>query len=646
MAYLEFNKEELVNLEYSLEREILLSNRAGGYVNTTIVGCNTRKYHGLLVVPIKKFGGRKHILLSTVHESLVQHGKSFNLGINSYGDVYEPRGHKYIVDFEMDYASTITYRVGGMVFSKTIMFVRDSEEVLIKYTLLDAHSPTILRIKPFLAFRGIHSLTYANTDANTKYTNVDNGVAFNMYSGFPTLHLQLNKKSEWIASPDWYKNVVYKEEKRRGFANKEDLFVPGYFELPIKKGESIILSASTKEVTSKVLKSRFTKEVAKRDNTRGSYESCLKLAAKQFIIKYEGDYSVLSGYSWVREDVRASFIALAGLTLYNDGNVAQYEKVIDSMIKRVSNVLLEESDMPDAPLWFIRSLQQYVDYVSGEGNTDAVVAIYKKYGKLMEDIITSYICNRRYSAILHDNGLLWLEKMNVALTWMNTYANGKPVAQRRGYPVEVNALWYNALSFVRELDSKYGKGKYSAVVTPLIEKIESNFYNVFWSEQRNHLADYVNEQEQNLFTRPNQLFACAFKYSPISEELQMEVLKCIKKELLTIRGIRTLSPKNPLYRGVYEGDQISRDIAHFNGCTFPWLLGAYVDANVKLIGSARVEKGRALLNAFEEDINVHGIGSVAEIYDGNPSHKPHGCISSALSVAEIIRAKYLLSKLK
>ena len=198
MAYLEFNKEELVNLEYSLEREILLSNRAGGYVNTTIVGCNTRKYHGLLVVPIENFGGDKHILLSTLHESLIQHGQSFNLGITSYGDVYEPRGHKYIIDFEMDYASTITYRVGGMKFSKTIMFLRDTEEVLVKYTLLEAHSPTTLRIKPFLAYRNIHALTSANTGANTRYTAVDNGVAFNMYEGFPTLNLQLNKKNDWV----------------------------------------------------------------------------------------------------------------------------------------------------------------------------------------------------------------------------------------------------------------------------------------------------------------------------------------------------------------------------------------------------------------------------------------------------------------
>ena len=641
MAYLEFNKEELVNLEYSLEREILLSNRAGGYVNTTIVGCNTRKYHGLLVVPIENFGGDKHILLSTLHESLIQHGQSFNLGITSYGDVYEPRGHKYIIDFEMDYASTITYRVGGMKFSKTIMFLRDTEEVLVKYTLLEAHSPTTLRIKPFLAYRNIHSLTSANTSANTRYTAVDNGVAFNMYEGFPTLNLQLNKKNDWIASPDWYKGVVYKEESRRGFACKEDLFVPGYFELPIKAGESIILSASTGEaVPAKSLKTRFEKEVLKRDNTRSNYDACLKLAAGQFLIKHAGEYGVCSGYSWDYESLRESFIALPGLTLYNDGDTERFEKVIDSTIRRHKDAMLQESDCPDSGLWFIRAIQQYIDY-----GADAV-SVWKKYGKWLVEIIESFLNNSRASVRLHENGLLWAQKYGVALTWMNTYVDGRPVSERPGYQVEVNALWYNALCFVRDLDLRFGKGKLVQKTDNIIGKIRENYTRVFWCEERNHLADYVDEYGQNVFTRPNQLMACAVKYSPLDDETKMAVLTAVKKELLTVRGIRSLSPKNPLYRGVYEGDQGSRDIAHFNGCAFPWLLTPYIEANLALTGKSFVKKAKEMLEAFEEDMVIHGIGSVAEIYDGDPAHRPHGCISSAISVAEIVRGKSILNRIK
>lgn len=640
MAYLEFNKEELVNLEYSLEREILLSNRAGGYINTTIVGCNTRKYHGLLVVPIKNFGREKHILLSTVHESLVQHGQSFNLGIASYGDVYEPRGHKYTVDFEMDYASTLTYRVGGMKFSKTLMFVRDSEEVLIKYTLLEAHSPTLLRIKPFLAFRNIHALTYANTDANARYNVIDNGVAFNMYTGFPTLHLQLNKKNEWVACPDWYRNIVYKEEARRGFACSEDLFVPGYFEVPIKAGESIVLSASTSLVQSRVLRQRFDKEVLKRDNARGNYDACLKLAAKQFIIKQDHEYSICSGYSWDYEDMRQSLIALPGLTIYNDGDVERFEKILDSILKRHAAELITSSNAPDTALWLFRTLQQYIEWGACEQT------VWKKYGKLLKEIISSFANGKIEEIVLHENGLLWAHKEGVAITWMNTYLHGKPVCERVGYQVEVNALWYNALCFLAEMDSRYDKGKHSKEINKIISRIKESFYPVFWVEERMHLADYVDENGKNMFTRPNQLLACALKYSPVDDMTRMYVLKAVTKELLTQRGIRTLSPKNPLYKGTYEGDQDSRDLAHFNGCAFPSLLGAYIDLDIMLNGVGVVRKDMELLDAFEEDINIHGIGSVAEIYDGDPSHIPHGCISSAISVAEIIRGKNLLNRLK
>lgn len=639
MTYLKFNKEKLVNLEYSLEREMLLTNRAGGYVNTTIVGCNTRKYHGLLAVPVERFGGEKHILLSTLHESLLQHGKSFNLGINSYGEVYEPRGHKYIVDFEMDYASSVLYRVGGMQFQKTVMFMPESEEVLIRYTLLDAHSPTTLRIKPFLAFRNIHGLTRANTQACTRYREIAGGVAFRLYEGFPELHLQLNRKSEWVACPDWYHDIVYKEESRRGFADREDLFVPGYFEVPVRKGESIILSASTSEIRPRGLTARFEKELAEKDGARGSYEACLKLAARQFIIHQGGRTGVCAGYTWDYEDLRFSMIAAAGLTVYNDGDAAAFERIVDDAVKSRGEVFFGSSDQPDVPLWLFRALQQYIAWGADPG------AVWKKYGAALARMLESYRSGVRNEITLHENGLLWSGRPGTALSWMNTYAGGAPVAERAGYQVEVNALWYNALRFASAMDRKYGAGKLEAEWGPVAGKIEDCFYRLFWVEQRRHLADYVGEEGQNIFTRPNQLMACAVEYSPIGDEVQMEVLRAIDRELLTARGIRTLSPKNPLYRGVYEGDQLSRDLAHYNGSNFPWLLGPYIESRLRLEGKSFVSRGRKLLAAFEEDMNVHGVGSVAEIYDGDPAHRPHGCISSSVSVAEIIRAKAMLDKI-
>ena len=218
MSYLKFDKAELVNLEYSLAREVLATNKTGGYLNTTIVGCNTRKYHGLFVLPLKNFDNRRYVLLSSLDETLMQHGRDFNLGIRCYGkNIYEPRGHKYIVDFEFEKYPTIIYRVGGMVFSKSMLFLHNKEQLLIKYTLLDAHSDTTLRLRPFLAFREIHALTHANDGVDCGWSPAENGASFRLYDGFPQVSIQISRKNVYFHNPDWYYNVEYSEEKRRGF---------------------------------------------------------------------------------------------------------------------------------------------------------------------------------------------------------------------------------------------------------------------------------------------------------------------------------------------------------------------------------------------------------------------------------------------
>src|SRR3989339_602319 len=272
MAYLEFNKSELVNLEYSLKREFLSTNHAGGYLNTTLSGCNTRKYHGLLVLPLEQFNNERHVLLSSLDETLIQHGKEFNLGIHCYGEVYEPRGHKYITNFEIDKVVAVTYAVGGMVLRKVMILSNREEHLLIRYTLLEAHSPTTLRLKPFLAFRNIHSLSKANNSVNRKYREIEKGRSFCLYQGFPELNLQLSTKNEFISNPDWYYNIEYKEESRRVLESREDLFVPGYFEMPIKKGQTIIFSASVKEENPSLLNRKFEKNLSEK-NHRDSFAS-------------------------------------------------------------------------------------------------------------------------------------------------------------------------------------------------------------------------------------------------------------------------------------------------------------------------------------------------------------------------------------
>ena len=487
MAYLQFNKEELVNLEYSLNREVLSANHAGGYLNTTIVGCNTRKYHGLLVVPIDNFGGDKCVLLSSLDETLIQHEKEFNLGIHRYGNIYEPRGHKYITNFEIDKVVAITYGVGGIVLRKVIMLCNNEEQVLIRYTLLEAHSPTILRLKPFLAFRNIHSLSKANTNADKKYRDIENGKSFKMYEGFPDLNLQLNVKNEFISNSDWYYNIEYKEESRRAYDSKEDLFVPGYFELPIKKGQTIIFSASTKEEDPASLTYKFTKNINQRRH-RDSFQSCLQIAAKQFIIHDGEDTNIFAGYPWLDKNMRDTLVALPGLTWYANGDLGKFKDVLETIVRRYSDYLVKTNKKTDVPLWFFWTLQHYAKAL--ESNSK----VWKVYKELLKEILNSYKDGSRQNVNMHENGLLWAEERGVATSWMDAYVSGEPVTERAGYQVELNSLWYNAICFALEMASKTKDKTFVDEWTPIKEKIEKNFVKAFWIESREYLADYVGPE--------------------------------------------------------------------------------------------------------------------------------------------------------
>jgi len=639
MAYLQFNKEELVNLEYSLKREVLSTNHAGGYLNTTIVGCNTRKYHGLLVVPIANFGGDKFVLLSSLDETLVQHGKEFNLGIHRYGDIYEPRGHKYIRNFEIDKVVAITYNVGGVVLRKVVMLCNNEEQVLITYTLLEAHSPTILRLKPFLAFRNAHILSKANVEADTKYREIEKGRSFKMYEGFPDLNLQMNVNSEFISNPDWYYNIEYKEESRRAYESKEDLFVPGYFELPIRKGQTIIFSASTREEDPSKLSLKFTQSI-KRRHQRDSFESCLQIAADQFITQDGEDTSIYAGYPWLDKNMRDTLISLPGLTWYSNGDISRFRDVLDTIVRKQGEYLVKTNKKADVPLWFFWTLQQYAKALGGSSK------VWRIYKELLKEILNSFRDGSRTNVRMHENGLLWAEDRGTATSWMDAYVNGVPVTERAGYQVELNSLWYNAICFVLEMAPKTSDNTFVNDWRAVKEKIEKNFIKAFWIETKEHLADYVGPEGQNKYVRPNQLFTCAFDYSPISDDIKSKVLQNVKQVLLTTRGIRTLSPRNPNYKGEYDGDQYARDMAYHQGTARVWLLGFYIEASLKLYGAAFINTATELINAFEEDLAVHCIGSISEVYDGDPPYQPHGCTSYANSVSAILRSMRLVEQYK
>ncbi|MGQ8336070.1 amylo-alpha-1,6-glucosidase [Sunxiuqinia sp. A32] len=644
MSYLKFDKNQLINLEYSLNREVLRSNRAGSYISTTLSGCNTRKYHGLLVCPLDELDGGKHVLLSSLDETIIQHGAEFNLGIHKYeGDQYEPKGHKYIRDYEIENVPKTTYRVGGVVLTKERLLVEKEEQVLIRYTLVDAHSPTILRLKPFLAFRNVHTLSKANLYANTKYKPIGSGIKIRMYDGYPYLHMQLSKDNEFVAVPDWYNNIEYIKEKNRGYDCKEDLFVPGYFEMPIKKGESIVFSASTKEANASGIKAKFTREVNKR-LPRDSFFDSLSNSAQQFIERKNGKTDVIAGFPWYGARTRQTLVALPGLTL-DVGDYETFEEVLDTQVSYLKDGLFprmhakygEEFDCMDSPLWLFWTLQQYSAEIKDSKK------IWQKYGVVLKEILNAYRVGTGCHIKMNENGLISGETKDIALTWMDSYVNGKPVVQRPGMPVEVNALWYNAICFALELAQAENDKEFVKEWEGFPSLIAKSFVSEFWNDELEYLADYVNGDYKSWDIRPNMVIAAAMEYSPLDREKQKCILSIAKKELLTPRGLRSLSPRNPEYEGLCEGNVAEREKTIHQGTVWPWLISFFVEGYLKIHKRGGLPFVKRIIEDFEAEMTEHCVGTIPEMYNGNPPHKGKGAISQAWSVAGVIRAYRMVS---
>ena len=643
MHYLQFDKEQLVNLEYSLYKEILRSNRAGSYLSTTLNGCNTRKYHGLLVCPIKNFGGEKYVLLSSLDETVIQNEVAFNLGIHRFkGGTYEPKGHKYIKNVEFGSIPKITYSVGGVVLTKERLLVEKQEQILIKYTLEEAHSPTILRLKPFLAFRNIHQLSKGNMFADSKYKKIEKGIKTRLYDGFPELHMQLSKNADFVSAPDWYYDFEYLKELDRGYEYLEDLFVPGYFEFRIKKGESIVFAAGLNETNPVSLKQRFTREMNKRQG-KESFTNSLEHAAHQFIMHGKNTADIIAGFPWYNSITRQTFVSLPGLCLaFNDSKLC--EKVLDSYLKYFNDGFFPDQvsapeltyNSADASLWFIWVIQQYF---KKKNNPDEAWALY---GEAIKRILNAYKNSALEYICLNKDGLIVAEKKNTALTWMNSYVHGNPVAQRAGMAVEVNALWFNAICFALDLADMAGDNEFIAEWQFMSEKVADAFLRTFWSEEHGYVADVVKNNQADWAVRPNMVIAVAMDYTPLSTEQQKQVLSVAKRKLLTNRGLRTLSPDHLRYKGFVSGGPEQREAAIHMGAVWPWLIQFFVEGYLKIHKGGGLPFVKQIIESFEEEMTENCIGNISEMYDGNPPHVGKGAISQAWSIAGISYAANLI----
>ncbi len=632
----------LINLEKSLSKEMIRTNRAGAYNSTTLIDCNTRKYHGQLVLPLPDIDDSNHVLLSSLDETVIQHGAEFNLGIHKYeGNNYSPNGHKYIRQFDCEVISRTIYRVGGVILSKERLLVSFEPRVLIKYTLLEAHSPTVLRFKPFLAFRSVNELMHENGEADTTSYEIQDGIRVCLYKNYPCLHMQFSKKVTYHHQPDWYKNIEYYKEEERGYACKEDLLVPGYFEMSIKKGESVIFSAGITEVSPKKLKTLWEQELTRRDH-RVDMFSCLKNSAQQFY-KREGDKTyLLAGYPWFGARARDQFVALPGCTLTID-RMDYFDAIMETAIEEIQEFIsgkrsgfkIQALDDPDVLLWFLWVIQQFAKH-----NSLAEAAI--RYEELANNII-NYIRKQNHpNLFLHSNGLLFVNGIDRPATWMNAMENGRPITPRTGYVVEINALWYNALKFVAELSREAGKEHAADLLDYQAEMARESFIKVFWNG--NYLYDYVDGNYSNQEVRPNMILAVALPFSPLDRQQQKSVLDITTKELLTPKGLRSLSPKSGFYRPNYVGGQLERDRNYHNGPVWPCTFGSFAAAYLKVYKQSGKSFIERMMIGFEAEMSELCIGTLPELFDGNPPYKGHGGMSFAMSVAEILRVFEMLKK--
>lgn len=646
MSYLKFDKNLLINLEQSLRLEVLRTNQSGAYHCTTIVGANTRKQHGLLVIPVPEIDDNSHVLLSSLDETVIQHGAPFNLGLHRYsGGVYSPNGHKYIREYDCERVPTHTFRVGGVILKREKIFITNENRILIRYTLVDAHSKTTLQFRPFLAFRNANDLCVENQVASRDYKEVSNGISTCMYDGYPELFMQVNHKPKFVFDPHWYKGIEYIKDLERGIPYTEDLYVPGYFEVDMKKGDTIIFSAGVSEVNTRQLTKMYEDEIKTR-TPRTSFYNCLKNSAKQFYMTNADGHYLFAGYPWFKVRARDEFIALPGCTLSNHHR-PDFEAIMDTAKEAFTRWMetgepdkhLQGIDLPDVPLWAAWAIQRY------SHDTDVPTA-RERYGELVAQLIDFIIDGKHPNLQVDDNGLVRTDGTRQPMSWMDSARpDGTPLIPRTGYLVEFNALWYNALMFLLQM---YADDKQMQSCVERWQKISDAYAESFaptFLNDYGYLYDYVNGSYTDLSVRPNMVIAVGVDHTPLDRRQRKRILDFITRELLTPKGLRTLSPNSYGYNPWYVGNPEQREKAYYSGSARPWLMGFYCHAYVKVFGIGGLSFVNRMMIGFEDEMSQGAIGTLSELYDGNPPFIGRGAVSFAANVGEILRVLRLLKNL-
>ena len=675
------------NLPLALQSEWLDVNGRGGYASSTLMNCHTRKYHGILVARLATPPGR-YVLLSKFEDIFSCGARQYPLTCHQYPHNFFPEDYRFLKTFHQDVCPEFIYEGDGIRIRKSLMMAAEEDCLLVRYDLDECPAPGVLRLRPFLAFRDHHRLTRENSFLRAKILTVKNGFSIRPYAGMPPLVVQTNISPDWQEQPLWYHAFEYAEEAARGYEHHEDLFSPGILVIPLRKGKTIIVSASMAPFYGRLTKKwddeeRRRRKLAQQDGVmvgtlgkavpelraqdqpgdgaaisggdgaekeispdKGEDQRLLRLlvrAGRQFLVRNtDGRPAIIAGYPWFGEWGRDSLISLPGLT-FCCGRIREGTDILTHLARferqgLLPNVFSEEDNSHayntvDAPLWYFWAVQQLLKY---KGNNDAILE--KNIWPTLKNILRQFLHGTIFNIYMDDNGLLHAGAEGRALTWMDACIDNRPVTPRYGYPVEINALWYNAVCFAAELAARFGDQEF--YFQDLIPRIRQSFQKAFWIEEGAYLGDVYNDSHLDRSVRPNQIFAVSLPHSPLDIDQGRQVVNKVRDELLTPVGLRTLSLRDPQYRGRYEGSSRSRDEAYHQGTVWPWLLGHFGEACLK-VAADREETRDALRLYLRIFLRRHfreaGVGCVSEIFDGDSPHQPNGCISQAWSVAELIR---------
>ncbi len=646
-----FDENICGNLAEAIEREWLETNGLGGFASSTIIGLNTRRYHGLLMAATKPPVGRM-LLLSKLEETLIVNGERFDLSANQYSGAVHPEGHRYLKEFRLDPFPVFVYEVAGITLEKSVFLVHSENTVVVEYkrrkksrTVKDCR----LELHPLVAFRDYHSTTHENS-AISNHVESPNGLAtIHPYADLPELHFAHNAE-ELTATGYWYRNFEFQVERERGLDFREDLFNSFALKFDLGKTAAATVIASTEHHQAADADKLRKAELNRRKKLlsgvkRDELTQALTLAADQFIVARGNQKTIIAGYHWFADWGRDTMIALPGLTLTTKRyDVAK--SILLEFAKHVDRGMLPnrfpdageapEYNTVDATLWYFEAVRALLAHT---GDYDFV---RKHLYDTLKDIIAWHERGTRYNIHVDEDGLLFAGEPGVQLTWMDAKVGDWVVTPRIGKPVEIQALWFNALCVMAELASKFGDSSNAERFHSMAERAKESFNRQFWNETAGCLCDVVNGDICDASIRPNQIFAASLTHSMLDDEHAKQVVAVVERELLTTApsvGLRTLSPNDSNYIGIYQGDTLSRDGAYHQGTVWPWPMGAFLTAYLRANGDSNAgrKQVRKWLDGFLPHLSKACLGQVSEIFDGDAPHAPRGCVAQAWSVAELLR---------